>query len=326
MPQPSLHYACGRVGVSRRTALHGAQLERLFAAHTYEDAKRALGEIGFSNADGIDFLQAADRHVRAACTLIKAVSPEPLVTDSFLLRYDIHNLKVLYKSRYLAQKPQFLSQCGTLDVEHLRHAVMERTYSRLPAYLKAAMELLEKKSAVRFDPMLVDTELDKAMYRQVFANLGKSKHGALAMRYFQAKADITNVLMLLRIKAMGKTVDDFAELALPGGQITLLTLRGVFSENERLARALRRYSAPLYQAVLAASVDTAKLPYLEKVADDYLAGLFRSSRFDAASMEMLVHYLLQRQREATDVRLIMAGKQNGFAPEAVMERVRELGG
>ncbi len=326
MPQPSYYYASGRVGVARRTALHGTQLERLSAAHTYEDAKRALTEIGFATADSADFLQAADRHVQAACALIKAVSPDPLVTDSLLLRYDIHNLKVLYKSRYLAQKPQFLSRCGTLDVEHLRHAVMERTYSRLPQHLKAAMELIEKRSAVRFDPMLVDTELDKGMYRQIFANLAQSSHAAVVKRYFEAKADITNVIMLLRIKAMGKGMHEFAEIMLPGGHIALHTLKGVYSENDRLARTLRRYSAPLYQAVLAASVDTAKLPYLEKVADDYLALLFRNSRFDTASIEMLAHYLLMRQREATDVRLIMAGKQNGFAPEAVMERVRELGG
>ena len=326
MPQPSINYACGRLGTARRNALRGVQLERLASAHTYEDAKRTLVDIGFTAPDSVDFQFAADRHVLAACKLIKAVTPDPLVTDCFLLRYDIHNLKVLYKSRYLAQKPKFLSQCGTLDVEHLRHAVMERTYSRLPKHLKDAMALLEKRSAIRFDPMAVDTELDKALYRQVFDNLSRSRNADLTERYFQAKADITNVIMLLRLKAMGKDAGDFEALALPGGHVALRTYKNVFSENERLARTLRRYSAPLYQAALASSVDPGKLPYLEKVADDYLSGLYAKSRYEASSIEMLAHYLLMRQREATDVRLIMAGKQNGFTPEAVSERVRELGG
>ena len=43
-------------------------------------------------------------------------------------------------------------------------------------------------------------------------------------------------------------------------------------------------------------------------------------------MESIVSYLLQKQREATDVRLVMAGKLNGFTPEAVGERMRELDG
>ena len=326
MPQPSINYACGRLGTVRRNALRGVQLERLASAHTYEDAKRTLVDIGFTAPDSVDFQLAADRHVLAACKLIKAVTPDPLVTDCFLLRYDIHNLKVLYKSRYLAQKPQFLSQCGTLNVEHLRHAVTERTYGRLPQHLKTAMELLEKRSAVKFDPMAVDTELDKALYRQVFDNLSHSRNAGLTQSYFQAKADITNVIMLLRLRTMGRDAGDFEALALPGGHVALQTLQKAFADNERLARTLRRYSAPLYQAALAASSEPGKLPYLEKVGDDYLSSLYAKNRYETSSIEMLAHYLLMRQREATDVRLIMAGKQNGFTLEAVSERVRELGG
>ena len=59
---------------------------------------------------------------------------------------------------------------------------------------------------------------------------------------------------------------------------------------------------------LAASVDATKLPYLEKVADDYLYSLFRPYQYDSASIEILLAYLLQKQREATDIRLTMAGK------------------
>ena len=73
-------------------------------------------------------------------------------------------------------------------------------------------------------------------------------------------------------------------------------------------------------------MDPARLPFLEKTADDYLYHLFAQHRYDADSIEMLLSYLVQKQREATDVRLIMAGKLNGFKPEAVTERVRELHG
>lgn len=326
MPQPSISYACGRVGVLRRTALHEAQLERLSAAHTYRDALRTLSDIGFAAADGADFQTAADLHVRKACQLIRAVTPDPDVTDSFLLRYDIHNLKVLFKSRMLAQKPQFLSECGTLSLERLRHAVLEHTYHQLPTALKTAMELLEKRSATSFDPMFCDTELDKALYRQVFLNLSQSRNATVAKKYFKAKVDLQNAIMLLRLKAMGKAEDFFANLALPGGDIAVAAYAKAFAEPERLVRELLRYGANVSQAALAASLDTTKLPYLEKVADDYLYGLFKGYRYEAESLEILIAFLLQKQREATDVRLITAGKLNGFAPEAVAERVRELHG
>ena len=326
MPQPSISYACGRVGVLKRNALHQAQLDRLLSAHHYDEATRVLADIGFASTDIVDFQAAADAHVRNACELISSVSPEPAITDSFLLRYDVHNLKVLLKSRHLAQQPQFLSLCGTIGVEKLRHCVADRTYALLPVELKKAMDMLEKTGAAQFDPMKIDTELDKAMYRQIFANIQGKRSAIVATRYFRAKVDLQNTIMLLRLKAMGKDAAAFEDIALEGGNAQPKVLANAFAENERLARQLRRYSAQLYQAVLAASVDAKKLPFLEKVADDYLYSLFRSFRYDPASMEILISYLLQKQREATDVRLIMAGKLNGFKPEAITERVRELNG
>ncbi|MDD3214510.1 MAG: V-type ATPase subunit [Eubacteriales bacterium] len=326
MPQPSISYACGRVGVLRRTELKPAQLDRLLSAHNYGEAVRTLSDIGFAAADNMDFQAAADRHVYEACELIKAVTPEPLVTDCFLLRYDVHNLKVLLKSRHLAQKPQFLSNCGTIKPEKLRHCVADHTYAPLPTELKAAMETLEKRIAAQFDPMLIDAELDRAMYRQIFAYLSISEKADVAMKYFQAKADLQNVVMLLRLKAMGKDAAFFETVALPGGNVSVKAYAAAFSESERLARLLRRYSADVYQAALAATADAAKLPFLEKVADDYLFGLLAKYRYDSASMEILIAFLLQKQREATDVRLIMAGKLNNFTPAAITERMRELRG
>ncbi len=326
MPQPSINYACGRVGALGRTALHKAQLERLLSTRSYEEANRTLSDIGFAAADNADFQSAVDQHVLKACQLIRAVTPDPLVTDCFFLRYDVHNLKVLMKSRLLAQQPRFLSACGTISPDKLRHCVADHTYALLPKAIKDAMNALEKQNAVAFDPMLIDTELDKAMYRQIFENLALSTQGDVAKRYFQAKADLQNAIMLLRLKAMGKDAAFFENVALPGGNVKPSAFAIDFSESERFARPLRRYSVDVYQAATEAAVDFSKLPYLEKVTDDYLYSLLRPHRYDAASIEVLISFLLQKQREATDVRLIMAGKLNGFKPEAVAERMRELNG
>ena len=325
MPQPSLSYACGRIGVLRRGALHNAQVERLQATHSVEEANRVLADVGFALTDTVDFQTAADLHVRKACELIRRVSPNVRVTDCFLLRYDAHNLKVLLKSRHLAHKPEFLSACGVLSIDKLRHSVTEHTYDDLPQAFRQTMQMLEKKLATQFDPMLIDTELDKATYRQIFANLSGQK-AAAAVRYFKAKVDFQNLIMLLRAKAMGNGAAFFAQIALEGGDVPVQTYVKAYDDHEHLTKLLKRYGAQVYQAALSAAINPKALPQLEKVTDDYLYGLFQSHRYDSASLEMLLAYLLQKQREATNVRLIMAGKLNGFAPLAVTERVRELNG
>ena len=240
MPQMSIAYACGRVGVLRRTELRSAQIERLFAAPQLSEAQRVLADIGFAVGDTIDFQAAADTHIRKACDLIKAVSTDQKMTDCFFLRYDVHNLKVLIKSRHLAHAPEFLSACGSLDVEMLKHCVADRSYALLPSALFEALKRLEKRIAVEFDPLLIDAELDKAMYRQIFKNL-EGKEYTLAYRYFQTKADMLNLIMLLRVRAMGEDAAYFEALALPGGTISIRSFLGGFSDNDSLIRLMAPY-------------------------------------------------------------------------------------
>lgn len=323
MPQQSIPYALGRIGVQSRYALKPAQIERLYAAKSYEEARKALMEIGFTDNESADFQAVADEHVAHACQLIRAITPQPEVTDCFLLRYDVHNLKVLLKSRFLAKKPEYLSVCGTMSVPMLRHAVAEHSYHALPTILREALDKLEKQLAARFDPMLIDVRLDQAMYRYALAQL-QGRKASPAYRYFVSKADLLNMVMLLRVRAMGKNAAFFADIALEGGLVPVAALRNAFEESDRLPKLMARYGNRVCSAVARAALDARTLPALEKEMDDYLLGLFSLCKYQSDGVEPLIRYLLLRQREATDVRLILAGKLNGFPQEAVVERVRGL--
>ncbi|NLO85839.1 MAG: V-type ATPase subunit [Clostridiales bacterium] len=325
MPQTSINYACGRIGVLRRNALGAAQLERLMATHTYEEAFRTLSDIGFINAEQGDFQTAADAHVQSACELVVAITPEPDVTNCFLLRYDIHNLKILMKSRFLGQAPDFLSSCGTLNVEMLKNAITDQRYHQLPPIFKTAMDELEASLAKEFDPMLIDVVLDKAMYRQIAEQLKNTKHKNVK-HYFIAKVDMQNYIMLLRVKSMGKDIDFFKNLFLPCGSIKLELYAQAFDDEAKLSELLKSYGKKVHQAATVAASNHKKLPLMEKTADDYLYKLFGNTKYQSASLDMIIAYLLQTQRESTDVRLIMAGKLNGFTSEELAERVRELHG
>ncbi len=325
MPQSSIYYALGRIGVMQRTAMKPSQLERLMTAHTYEEATRTLADIGFAASEEKDYQEAADEHVLAACRLVHEVTPQPEVTDCFQYRYDVHNLKVLLKSRYLAQKAEYLSRCGTLNVEMLRHAVLDHSYHPLPPVLRETMDKLEKAMATKFDPMQIDVELDKAMYRMVLAQLDSSR-AVVAKKYFVSKIDLQNAVILLRTRVMKKSRAFFADVLLPGGSIGKDALEKAFDEPERLPKLYAAYGTRVQQAIVASTENAGKLPLLEKETDDFLYRLMTPYRYQGKTVEPLIAYLLQRQREATDVRLVISGKINGFSEEAVAERVRELHG
>jgi len=324
MPQISTPYAIGRISVLRRQMMNGQQMERLLAAPTLAEARRTLGDFGWTLEDG-DWESLADQKVRNAVALLKSLSTDQRVTNCFFLRYDIANLKMLLKARSLGITPEGLSNSGTIPVDSLRHMVTNHRYSQLPPPLQEAMDTLEKAILVKVDPLLIDMTLDKAMYQMIHDQLGEGKNVGLD-NYFKAQCDIINACTLLRIRQIGEDVDRFMKALLPGGTISEKAWKDAFSAPEKLPRLLQPFGSKVVHAAEQAVASFQHLPGLEKAGDDYLLSLFIPHRHDLTGIAPLIGYLLSVEREAAAVRLIMAAKQNGFEGEPLRERLRVLYG
>ncbi len=325
MPQMSIPYAVGRISVLNKDALDTSRLERLLSAPSLREAQRALSEIGWESGEGLDYEQLSLQRVEQACRLVRDLSPEPEITDCFLLRYDIHNLKTLLKARCLGEKPAYLSECGTLPISKLTHAVTEHVYKDLPPILANAMAELEKRLAVKPDAMEIDVALDHALYELIQSKLPGTK-SPVVRKYFQAKVDMVNFLMLLRSRFMGKDEVFLRRVILKHGSYPIDTWLKAAETPEKLPKLMMPYGKTVVSAAQAAVLESAKLPALEKAMDDYLLSLFKPYRIASFSLEPIIGYLLAVEREAAAVRLILAGKANGFPQEAIRERMRELYG
>lgn len=325
MPQMSIPYAVGRISVLKKDALDTSRLERLLSAPSLMEAQRALSELGWESGEGLDYEQLSTKRMEKACKLVRDLSTEPDITDCFLLRYDIHNLKTLLKARCLNERPEYLSECGTLPLGKLTHAVTEHVYKDMPPILSKTMAGLEKRLAVQADAMEIDVALDHALYEMIFEKLAH-KNAPVVRRYFQAKVDLVNTLMVLRSKAMGKDEAFLQRILLSNSSHPLDAWLKAAAAPDKLPKLLVAYGRSVFTAVQAAVMDFKKLPALEKVMDDYLLSLFTPYRYASLSLEPVIGYLLSVDREAAAVRLILAGKANGFPQEAIRERMRELYG
>lgn len=322
MPQQSKAYAVGRVSVLLREKLDTAAMERLLSAGTLSDALRVLQDMGLQDQQTEDYERVAWEHMHKACAFLREVSPEPRITNCFLIRFDVHNLKTLLKARCLSQSAENLSDCGVFPVEQLRHAVEERRYRMLPPSLQETLDALEKRLAVREDPLDIDVSLDKAMYHWIFDSLAEERSSTV-YAYFVARVDLQCALMLLRSQKMGKSSSFFEQLLLPGGKIPKAKWLEAYEQPRRLPELVRPYGLKVAQTAQAA-VEQGALPALEKAIDDALLAMFAPWRQNPLTIEPLIAYVLLREREASAIRLILAAKVNGFSPEAVRERLREL--
>ena len=160
MPQESIYYAAGRLSIKQREIMDASRLERLLSTSSFEEAKRTLSEIGWASAEEADYERPALDRVAQASALVRDLSTDAKVTDCFLFKYDIANLKMLLKARCLGITAEHLSSSGTIPVEKLRHAVADHRYKELPEPICKAMEGLEQELITEENPLLIDVRLD----------------------------------------------------------------------------------------------------------------------------------------------------------------------
>ena len=321
MPQDSVLYAVGRLRMLRRRMLSASQMQRLLSAADAQEAQRVLLEAGYITPEQPDAEKASMDRLLDASRMVSRLSPDPATTDSFLLRYDVLNLKTLLKARILGEEAEALSPGGTLDPEMLRHAVADHSYGRLPEPLKDAMEALEKRVAVSVDPMEIDVRLDQAMYRMMLDGLRKTRSPA-ARKWLEAKADFVNMRSYLRLRGMQASLS-LADVLVPGGQMER-KLRASGGENgdHLLSSAALTYGGRIAALASRAMEDMSQIGQLEKAMDEYLVNLFAQERMQPDSIDAVIDYLLQVEEQSADVRLIMAGKRNGFSQDEIAERLR----
>ena len=323
MPQSSIAYAIGSARAPSRRPLGRSDLERLISASGYEEARRQLADMGYGGGQDEDAGQLSVRALEQACAFLRRITPDPALTDAFLLRYDAQNLKILLKARILGEEPEGLSACGTIAADVLRHAVSERVYKKLPTGFMEAMQALEKRIALKVDPMEIDAVIDRAAFQMALERMKETKSDT-ARQYFSAKADLQNAVTALRLHALKGLNVKPEQLYLPGGSIKKWPEANDL--EEKLPRLFAAWPSGVREAVILSLSDAARIPVLEKAAEDHLLSMWRTFRHEPFAVEALIGWLLAHERAAQAVRLIMAAKRNGFSEEALRERLREAYG
>ena len=327
MAQKSYAYACARVSALSKRLLDDTALTRMTEG-SMGDALRILIDDRYGSlpdAGEGDGERMIERELIAMREEVKSLSPEPAITDLFLLQTDVMNLKTLIKGRLLDQKDVSWQFGGLYDREQLEKAVTEQDYSFLPQDMAAELMTLEKRLTVSVEPQLISIALDRAYLRHALKTTEKNKAFS---HYFKAKADFDNVLTFLRVRAMGGGRGMLKDVLLVEGGIPF---KAFFEGYDLSAEGFgRMVESSVCRRELAAALDkmygTGSIGEVEKARDNYLMSLIAAHRHDAMSLYPVVGYILAKEREAQNVRLILTVKRNGLNESVIAERLVKLYG
>lgn len=323
-------YAVGRIRVLETRLLDMSKLGRMVEAKSADEALRILGETEYADlvsraAGPHDYATVTAGEITRVYSLMKKLLPDDALVDLFLIKYDIHNMKVALKAQFQGQNFEHLFiDAGLVPAKLMPYVCQQEKLPNVPpeyyAFAAAAAQAYEESK----DPRVIDLVLDRMQYSHTVSMA--EKHGyALLARLFSSQADLANIRSLVRTKRLGRGREFLAENLLAGGTLPQAAFLEALTED--WSAIIARFSSSPYRAVVEqginALLESRGLTTLEKLSDGFLANLLRSVRFQAFGPDPVINYVLAKENEVRNIRIIMLGKLNSVPNEEIRERLRE---
>lgn len=324
----SYGYACGRVNALETKLVDRARLQRMIDAADAAEALRVLAETDYAGAlndvrNPAEFERVLAAELDSVYALLAELSPEEFLVRLFGYRFDFHNLKVLLKARALDQDhSHLLVSRGTLPAEQVKAALSGG--DELPKPFGPAVAAAEAAYDASGDPQLIDTMLDGALY-EVLADEARRRSYQLVHSYMQASIDLTNIRTALRVRRLGKDETFLKQVLLSGGTIEAKRFLALHDQPFELFED--HFSRTPYWRIVTEGVrllrENAPLAGLEKLTDDYLNDIVKRAKYVPMGPEPLFAYILAKESEIRNIRIILAGKLNGVPAGIIRERLRD---
>jgi V/A-type H+-transporting ATPase subunit C len=320
-------YASGRVRALEMTLLGKQRLERIAEAGDVDEVLRQLSDTAYAphldeiEEDGYQaFLKNEERRL---LDLVDSLSLDREVSDILRLGHDFHNLKVALREGVSGRDLEDLyMDIGRFDGDEIRGPVRDEEPDGLPEMFKdAAKQALAAYGASR-DPGDADIIVDKAMFAR-FLQVAGGYGGPFLKSIVRTWIDLANIRTLMRARYLGLEARALPGLLIEGGFVKKTDFSDIFQFT--LDEILGRFEFSPYRRVVelggaAAEKDGSFIP-LEREMDNAVISLLRITRYFTFGLEVVVAYALIKQIEIKVLRLVLAGKDGGTAPDLIKERI-----
>lgn len=256
---------------------------------------------------------------------IKELAQEYPGLDVLVVQNDYHNIKVLLKAEELGvDRSDILLDKGTIPVATMVDAVRSRSGNMITEFMfSAIMEAAEVLGRTK-DPQLVDFICDKYCFMEVNRLAAEAKNDFI-QGYAGLTIDVINLKTYIRVKNLGQNWTYFKDIFVPGGNIDEFVYGRIFDADAGTFAASFNGSA-LKDAVTTGRdnlTKTGDYAIFEKLCDEAIVDYIRDAKSISFGVEVLFAYLVAKQMEIKNIRILMAAKLAGMEPEDIAERIRK---
>ena len=325
-------FACARVRGAEKNLLGKDKLGIMVEAKTMEDALKVLSEAQYGNEGEVvqpaDYERLLGQETAKLYDFMKEIAPGEGAFRIFSYPFDYHNIKTLLKAEALGTDGKsILMSGGTIDPAAMAILVKERNFMPMTGHMKTAVEESVDTLARTRDPQSIDLICDRECYADIL-EAAKASGNPFVLGYVQLLIDTINLKTFVRVRKMGQPWSFFGTVFLPGGTISEKTFVAGYEEPIHQFAARLKGTA-LYGAAqegLESMKETGSFTSIERLCDDAVMKYVKDAKYISFGIEPLIAYTAAKQAEIKSVRIVLAGKAAGLAPNLIRERLRETYG
>lgn len=326
-------------------------LERLNDYDSLDEVLNALNDTVYRDSIAElnrpeEYEKILDNELKRVYNLIEDTANNPWILQFLRERYNFHNLKVLVKEVIQKENHAHLySDLGNIDIAYIKKGLIDgeklednflenlniegytplnQVHDDNDDYLYYARQALDKYEETG-NPKDIDTILDQYYYDNLLYDADKL--GLARVKDFtKERIDLINVKTLLRVKSQDLSVEELQESLIEGGNISLdKFIEGFNSSINTLVAMTSNDSINKY---LINAIDNDKsidenLLDLEKSIDDHFMDYSREAKSMTFGPEVLMNYVISKETEIKNLRIILVSKLNSLPKEFTIERLRE---
>ena len=313
-----------RVRVLEMHMLSRAILSDMAEAENFEQAvdllaagEYALHHGGKSLADIENMLKLRRSAVRRLFDELMIDKP---IVELFKSRSDFANLRLALR-RVLAKKPlgnDYIVE-GNVSPQVFGHVFESENYELLPDYMAEAAERAIVAYYQNKDIRWVDYTIDRL---QAEYNLKEARRlkSVFLLSLFRIQIDLTNIRTMLRLKF---TESQQRDVFLKGGYVGLDKLeQGLELDYESAGQVF--FATPYGELVETGAnylKSNSSFLAVEGQCENYLTGFLKTTIQITTGPQPIIAYLLMKENEIRNVRLILTAKRNFLDTKLILDRI-----
>ena len=315
-------YSVARIRSKELSLLNKQDMEKLLSCKGYTECVLFLMEKGWNNCNTedvtIDELLKNER--LKTWELMEELVKDTSAFYTFLIENDFHNLKAAIKQVYL-DKPanNIYIYNATIDPISIYSAVKDQNFMALPEYMqKCAIEAYEVQMHTG-DSQLVDIIIDKKALEAIYES-GTSSANEVFSKYAELRVAFANINIALRCNKTGKSKDYMQRAMAICKSLDVEKLIDLALDSKDAI--LEYLKSTMYSDIV--NHIKKSTSSLEKYCDNQIIESIKSQKYNSFTISPLAAYILAREIEIKNVRIILSGKKNSLKEESIRERLREL--